>query len=217
MNRSSPMKRTGFTPKAKPAPGARTCKNRACRAKFTPSERHPFAIACCTGCEIILAKKDVAKRQAAREKAERKADKERREKLKTRSDYLKEAQIAFNSFIRARDAGKPCICCGLPLADTAIGGGFDCGHYRSVGSAPHLRFDERNAHGQRKQCNRWGSGRAVDYRIGLIARIGLQTVEALEADQAVVKWDKDELIAIKATYQAKLKELKATAQWEEQC
>lgn len=145
-----------------------------------------------------------------REKAERKTIKAKKEALKTRSDYMKEAQIAFNAYIRARDAGKPCICCGLPLAEAAVGGGFDCGHYRSVGSAPHLRFDERNAHGQRKQCNRWGSGRAVDYRIGLVARIGLDAVEALEADQAERKWTVDELKAIKAEFKAKLKQLEVT-------
>ena len=87
--------------------------------------------------------------------------------------------------------------------------GFDCGHYRSIGSAPHLRFDERNAHGQRKKCNRWGAGRAVDYRLGLIQRIGLEAVQSLESAQAHAKWTIDDLKAIKARYKAKLKELKA--------
>ena len=57
------------------------------------------------------------------------------------------------------------------------------------GSAAHLRFDERNAHAQRKVCNRWGAGRAVDYRIGLVARIGLAAVEALESDNAPKEMD----------------------------
>jgi hypothetical protein len=91
----------------------------------------------------------------------------------------------------------------------SIGGGYDCGHYRSVGSAPHLRFDERNAHAQRKQCNRWGSGRAVDYRIGLIKRIGLEKVEALESDQTVKKYTIDDLKSIISAYKAKFKALKA--------
>jgi hypothetical protein len=52
----------------------------------------------------------------------------------------------------------------------------------------------------------------VDYRIGLIARIGLARVEALETNNQVGKWTADELRAIKAEYRAKLKELeKATA------
>jgi hypothetical protein len=142
------------------------------------------------------------------EAASRKIIKLKLEKLKTARDWTKEAQIAFNAYIRERDKDKPCICCGQPLSAGDIGGAFDCGHYRSVGSAPHLRFDERNAHGQRKQCNRWGAGRVVDYRLGLIARIGEGAVVALESDQRPRKYSIEELKAIKAHYVAKLKELK---------
>lgn len=147
-----------------------------------------------------------AERIAAAE--DRKTVKIKLDKLKTARDWTKEAQIAFNAYIRARDNDQVCICCGKPLKAGDTGGEFDCGHYRSVGSAPHLRFDERNAHGQRKQCNRWGAGRAVDYRIGLISRIGLAAVEALEADNDPRKYTIEELKAIKATYIAKLKELR---------
>jgi hypothetical protein len=188
-------------------PLQRTCKNRACRNKFTPTEKHPFAIACCIGCEIILSKRHIEKVQAARAKKERKETAARKDKIKRRSDHLKETQIAFNAFIRERDKGKPCICCNQPLESGNVGGSFDCGHYRSVGSAPHLRFDERNAHGQRKQCNRYGAGRAVDYRVGLIAKLGVEAVESLESDQEPRKWSIDDLKAIKAEYKAKLKAL----------
>jgi hypothetical protein len=47
----------------------------------------------------------------------------------------------------------------------------------------------------------------VDYRIGLVARIGLAKVEALESDNHVHRWTRDELIAIKNTYRAKRREL----------
>jgi hypothetical protein len=152
--------------------------------------------------------KQLAKQSAAREKKDRAEFKERKAKLKRIPDLIKEAQTAFNAFIRERDRDQTCICCGKPLGDGDIGGGFDCGHYRSTGSAPHLRFDERNAHGQTKRCNRWGAGRAVDYRIGLVHRLGVDVVHSLEADNRVHKWQRDELIAIRAEYVAKLKELK---------
>lgn len=135
----------------------------------------------------------------------------RKEAIKTIPVLIKEAQREFNAYIRARDADQPCICCGQPLGTGEVGGSFDCGHYRSTGSASHLRFDERNAHAQRKVCNRWGAGRAVDYRMGLVARIGLVAVEALESDNAPRKWTREELIAIRDTYRAKLKELKGRA------
>lgn len=139
---------------------------------------------------------------------ERAQIKTRKEAIKTIPVLIKEAQHAFNAYIRERDATQPCICCGQPLVLEAVGGGFDCGHYRSTGSASHLRFHEDNAHGQRKVCNRYGAGRAVDYRIGLIARIGLERVEALETNNASHKWTREELIAIRDTYKAKLKEMR---------
>jgi hypothetical protein len=157
---------------------------------------------CCSNplCALELVNRDKEKRA----KKQHAADKIR---IKTRREWLKDAQTAFNAYIRHRDKGKRCICCDRTLENNAIGGGYDCGHYRSVGSAPHLRFDERNAHGQTKQCNRWGSGRAVDYRLGLINRIGLKEVELLESDQLPKKYTIPELQEIQRVYRSKLKEL----------
>ena len=45
----------------------------------------------------------------------------------------------------------------------------------------------------------------MDYRIGLIARIGLEAVEALEADNTLRRYTADELRAIKTMYREKLK------------
>jgi hypothetical protein len=146
------------------------------------------------------------------EQQQRKADKVRKQALKTRSDHMKDAQAAFNAAMRARDADKLCISCDTPLYKVReTGGDFDCGHYRSVGSAPHLRFDERNAHGQCKKCNRYLAGNAVNYRANLIARIGLAAVEALEADQTPRKWTVDDLQAIKSMYRAMLKKTREKA------
>jgi hypothetical protein len=162
-------------------------------------------------CSLSCAARFAKKQRLSKEKQERAQTKERKAALKRIPDLIKEAQIEFNRFVRERDAGKPCICCGRPLGTGDIGGSFDAGHYRSTGSASHLRFDERNCHAQSKACNRWGAGRAVDYRIGLIARIGLAAVEALETDNTPHKWTREELIAIRDTYRAKVKELKETA------
>lgn len=186
-------------------------KCRHCRQMFQPIRCNQNT--CSYECSVAVADIVAAKSKLKREKAERIAQiastKILRERLKTKRDWIKEAQIAFNAYIRSRDRGLPCICCGKTLGHSSeIGGAFDAGHYRSVGSAPHLRFDERNCHAQNKVCNRYGSGRAVDYRIGLIARIGLEAVESLEADQTPRKYTIDELRAIKSHYVAKLKEMK---------
>lgn len=182
----------------------KTCK--VCKSRFEPSRQMQ---ACCSiPCAIEHGRKtrDKAERVASIEA--RKVIKVKLDKLKTVRDWTKEAQVAFNAYIRERDKDQLCICCNQPLSSGDVGGKYDCGHYRSVGSAPHLRFDPRNAHAQRKQCNRWGAGRAVDYRLGLIARIGLASVESLEADQEPRKYTIEELKAIKAHFIAMRKELK---------
>ena len=183
-----------------------------CKGKLEQGQRiHAECITPWADAQAEKAKRAEAKRARAAAKVERASIRARKEAIKTIPVLIKEAQHAFNAYIRARDADKPCICCGQPLGTGEVGGAFDCGHYRSTGSASHLRFDERNAHAQRKVCNRWGAGRAVDYRIGLVARIGLAAVEALESDNTPRKWLREELIYIRDRYRAKLKELKGRA------
>lgn len=101
-----------------------------------------------------------------------------------------------------RDADKSCISGGEGHA-----GQRHAGHFRSVGSAPHLRFDERNCHGQCAHCNNWLSGNQLNYRAGLIERIGIEKVEQLENDNEPKHYTIDDIKQIKATYKAKCKEL----------
>lgn len=197
----SEFKRVMPVKEPKPIKGPRKRRCKVCREQFVP--RSITHKACGPECAAVVA-------QSERQAIERKADRVRKQALKSRRDWMKEAQVAFNTFVRQRDKDKPCICCGR--VETQVSGlnshGWDCGHYRSVGSAPHMRFNENNAHRQLVLCNRHGAGRAVDYRIGLIARIGLAAVEALESDQTPCKWTVEELQTIKAKYRQKLKELK---------
>lgn len=138
-------------------------------------------------------------------KAEKAKDRATRERLKKRGAWMAEAQQAFNSWIRARDAGLPCICCGEPFSPDKPGGSVDAGHYLSRGSAPHLRFNENNCHAQRKGCNRPGGTTRMRFRAGMIARIGPDSVEALEADQSSAKWTIAELKAIRDDYRLRIK------------
>lgn len=122
---------------------------------------------------------------------------ERKAALKTRKDWLREAQAVFNAMIRERDYFKPCISCGVRIMTIERGGAWDAGHYRSVGAAPELRFEPLNVHKQCKSCNsgviRQGSRVLVahdaeryatihaQYRANLVDRIGLTQVEWLES------------------------------------
>lgn len=144
--------------------------------------------------------RDKAKEQKA--KAQRKQDKIRKEKLKTAGDYIKEAQIAVNRYVRLRDHNKPCISCNSMPSDSDLltGSRFDAGHYRSRGAASHLRFNVLNIHKQCVKCNRFNSGNVVDYRINLINRIGLDNVERLENDNEPRKFTIEYLKRVKKIF-----------------
>lgn len=188
---------------------AKTCKNPECRALFAP-QRLGQAV-CSPKCALAAVEAQKVKTRKALDQMERREIRVRKEKLKTRGDHMRDAQKSFNEFIRIRDqlAGHACISSGRAL-DWA-GNAVDAGHYRSVGAAPHLRFDERNCHAQSKQDNRYLSGNAIDYRIGLIKRIGLIEVESLESDQTIRKYTIEDLKAITAEYRAKTRELRKAA------
>lgn len=173
------------------------CK--VCSTPFTPAR--PLQAVCSPRCAM--------KHVRAQKKAEIATTRQRRAALKTIPQLIKEAQREFNAFIRERDRCRPCISCGANPPDMAqLHAGRDAGHYRSTGSASHLRFHEDNCHAQCVHCNQWGAGRAVEYRIGLESRIGRDRLHALEHDNTPLKWTRDELIAIRDTYRAKTKELR---------
>ncbi len=133
-------------------------------------------------------------------KAVKRDTKAKLDSLKTASDYIKEAQVAFNSYIRVRDKHKPCISCGCLPGDTVQGGKFDAGHYRSRGSASHLRYYLLNCHSQCVKCNRYLSGNVVEYRKGLIARIGAERVEQIEMGNNPRKFTIDYLKRVKKIF-----------------
>lgn len=188
-------------------PKPKKCQNPACGQEFTPRFSSTQKV-CSPACALAIKDKHAKPARKAIADRERREIKVRKERLNSKADHLREAQQAFNEFIRWRDriAGHACISSGLPLDWS--GNQTDAGHYRSTGAAPHLRFNENNCHAQRKLDNRYLSGNAVDYRVGLIARIGLAAVEELEADNSVRKYTVEDLKAIKAHYRAKVRELK---------
>ena len=155
--------------------------------------------------EAQQAKKERADAKAARmaAKVERASIKARKEAIKSRADWAKEAQQAFNAWVRARDDGLPCISCGRHHQ-----GQWHAGHYLSTGARPELRFTESNVHRQCAPCNTHLSGNAVLYRIGLINRIGSDAVEWLEGPHLLPKWTADDYKAIRDAYRQKLKEMK---------
>lgn len=161
--------------------------------------QRPMQRACSVACALELAWSKRAKADRAETKAKLAA-------IKPRSQWVKEAQAAFNAYIRARDAGRPCVSCGRHHQ-----GQIHAGHYLSTGARPELRFDESNVHGQCQPCNTHLHGNLVLYRTELIRRIGLLEVVRLEGPQAPRKYTVDDLRAIRNEYRARLREMTKVA------
>ena len=182
----------------------RKCK--ACGEVFTPPINSSLATSCSYGCALKVADEKV------RQKAAKAIHRERKERIKTKSQLETEAQAAFNRFIRARDEGLDCIGCDRPGNDNSAG--WHCGHFKSIGSHPELRFNEFNANRQCGSCNK-GSARysktestvSKQYRKNLIKKIGLEQVEKLETYGGMPNWTHDDLRKLKAEYRKKWKHL----------
>ena len=80
---------------------------------------------------------------------------------------------------------------------------MDAGHFRSVGSAPHLRYYLPQIALQCVTCNRHQGGRALDFRRALVERHGAAWVETLESMQGLAKFDIDYLSRIKRIFTKK--------------
>jgi len=177
------------------------CKNPECRTSFVP-QRLGQAV-CNYACGLAI--KDVHQDKARKALAEigRKELRAAKERIKTKGQYMREAQAAFNAWVRERDASLPCISCGRHHQ-----GSYDAGHYRTVGSNPTLRFEPLNCHKQCVPCNQHKSGDIVNYRISLVQRIGAKLVDWLEGPHEPQRYTIEDLKAIKADYRAKTRQLK---------
>lgn len=186
----------------------RKCRNRQCNQMFQPVRCGQNT--CSYDCSVAVAEIVAEKSKRKREKSERIAEiastkiiKAKLEKLKPLSYWADKAQKAVNSYIRARDAGQPCISCGRYHA-----GKVNAGHYRSRGAMPALRYHHDNIHLQCEPCNTAKSGNQLEYRIRLIKKIGLERVEWLEGPHESPHWKKEDYLRIEDEHKQLLKELK---------
>ena len=122
----------------------RKCK--ACKHPFMPARS--TQVACGIDCAMQLAHERKVKLAECDRLDTVRKDRARKERLKTRRDWEKEAQAAFNAWVRLRDADKPCISCGRRHE-----GQYHAGHYLSVGARPELRYEPLNVWKQCAPCN----------------------------------------------------------------
>ena len=170
----------------------RRCKE--CLELFTPFNSFQQT---CTKPKCVYDYSKTKKGIQAAEKAYRADKRERKDKLKTKGDWTKEAQREFNKWIRNRDRADGCLMCGK----TDPSKKYNACHYRSVGAFPELRFERDNVHRGCETCNSFLSGNLAEYRIRLIKKIGIDRVEWLEGPHEPLHLSIDDIKAIKAKYQ----------------
>ncbi|HEI6705636.1 TPA: recombination protein NinG [Yersinia enterocolitica] len=193
-------------------PSHRNCK--VCKTRFKPetvyqwwcNEEHRIEYA------VLVMKDKRSRDQASELKRRREKEREEKKELKVRkinakpkTYWIKQAQQAVNAFVRARDSSLPCVSCGTHSAAQ-----WDAGHYRTTAAAPQFRFDPRQIHKQCSVCNQHKSGNIVPYRVELIKRIDIETVEAIENNHERRSYTVEELKGIRDYYRLELKQLKET-------
>lgn len=221
------MKRTPLQRKTPLTSGPRRKRCPECRVMFAPS-RSSQAVCGEIECAVAHGKSEKGQESARKALADvgRRDIRERKEALKSRAAHMKDAEKAVRDYRRTYELsiGSGCMSCGLSQEEIRAaqgwktGGAFDAGHFLGKGARPELRLVPNNIWLQCKSCNAGSSkyarkGQTVSqaFREGLIARIGLEAVEALEADHEQRKYTVEQLKAITAEYRAKTRELKRAA------
>jgi hypothetical protein len=145
-----------------------------CPKEFVP--RSSFATVCSQRCAMRKLKADKTK--------EREAFRERKEKIKKRSEWEDECRKIVQKIARLRDRNDGCISCHLPAT---WGGQWHGSHFRSHGAASAVQFHLWNIHKSCSSCNKDKGGNIHDYRPRLIAKIGQDKVDWLMAQNQTFK------------------------------
>lgn len=178
--------------------------------------------------ECLVEHEREKRRKAAERKIKQQAKKDRAAvKELNRKDLRwqhKQTQPIFNrmrvlqelDWFKSRGLEPVCISCGKPNMD------WCCGHLKTVGAQPNLRYDENNTF---LQCNRYcnmgksgnieGDKNTRGYKRGLVERFGTdegqRIIDYCETHTEAHKWTCDELEEMRAKFSKAIKALKAAA------
>lgn len=148
-------------------------KCKECNELFNPF--NSLQKCCSTNCAVIFSKKEKERKESKEWQSEKK---KRLENIKTHSEWLKDLQKIFNTYIRERDKGLNCVSCG-----SVVYGVGNASHFFSVGSSPNLRFNEDNVHLSCIECNLYKHGNLVEYTLRLPKRIGQERFDKLISEK----------------------------------
>ena len=160
--------------------------------------------------KTVKARKNLATRRTRDDKANLRNESTRHQ--------LKLTQDVFNEMIRLLDANENCIACNksdAEIPDIYTGGKFDCGHYKTRGAFPQLRFHAPNAFKQCKGCNggsNYFSAKRetvnTQFEAGIVRRFGTDHLAHLKSHHPDRKWKPGELIEMRAVFAAEVARLK---------
>lgn len=184
-------------------PRPKTCINEECKGLFSPQRLGQKV--CSPACGLATKGVNADKARKALADVGRKELRAAKERVKPKGQYMREAQAAFNAWVRLRDAALGCVSCDKPATWS---GQWHASHFRSVGSSPEHRFNPANVHKACSICNNHLSGNILGFQPELIRRIGAEAVEALLGPHEPKRYSIEDLKAITAEYRAKTRELK---------
>ena len=200
----------------------KVCK--VCKCNFLAAPGLLRAKVCGPVCAMTLGRSARIKAEKVRQVKERRETKAKLAKLKSRGEWLAEAKVAIQQYRRLEELskGRGCMSCGRSQAEVIgtdawkPGGAWDGGHFVSKGARPELALEPLNIWLQCKSCNA-GSGKYARkgytvnaaFEANLIEQEGAELVEWLKGPHELKHYTTDQLIAIKADYTARVRELKA--------
>lgn len=180
-----------------------TCKH--CRNKLEQERAGQIVhTECAADYAIALGEKKARAEAKAVKRADAADTKARKEKLKTRADFAKEAQQAVNAYVRARDKYRGCVSCDK---SANWDGQWHASHFRSVGAATAVRFNLWNIHKSCSICNNWKSGNLSEYEPRLRALIGDEKVDWLKSQNQLVRYEAEYMKRIRDLFRKRLRRL----------
>lgn len=192
----------------------RRCKSSQCRKELPPASKCADYTQKRGYCSIeCMAAHGLEKVEEKRLKDIRKAMNPNPPPKKKKSQ-AELTQDSFNKMIRLLDAGKPCHSCGR----YQCGALMTCGHFRSVGACPELRYDPRNAFIQGGGCNfanrrpdknnaKGAETIAQEYEKRLRDEYGDAFVDWVKGPHEMPRWRDDDLRAIRKLFAAECRRL----------
>lgn len=196
--RVSPTEARLTVPVLKP----RKCKQ--CKETYQPFR--PMQAACGPQCAQGIAAKKKALEQAKERRSEAKADRVKREEMKSLSQLANEAQTHVNRYCRYRDihAGLGCISCGAVFR---TGEKWDGGHMRSRGASPNTRFITWAIRLQCTHCNMHKGGNAAEMYRRMMLLVGQEKLDWLYSQNTPAKFSRDYLIRLKQVFRKRADKL----------